>query len=534
MGSAGRPPTIWILKTSENVQLVDYLRAVRRRWRLVLLLTLAVAGTALIVSLSLQKQYDATVEMLLREPEQVNQLLDPGGSSGSGDPERDLNTNVQLIENESTAQTVRDRLGLARSTKALLLQVDTKTSSTSNIVDLTVRDPDPKLSAAIANAFAQAYVEYRVNSARLRYTQAAALAARQLQALSPPDRLTAEARQLQSRQRELEIAAALQTGGAEVVRRASVPTGAARPRPKLSIALGVVIGLLFGVATALVLELFDRRFKDESAVEGFFELPILAAIPRPRRRGAGLDLGAQSEAYGLLAANLRLAGRQSGSTVLMVTSPSPGDGKTSVTLGIARACARLGLNVIAIEADLRRPTFGQFTDVTLSQGLTGVLSGTMDLEHELLWLDANTLQPSLNDGDQEDGELGLLPAGQLPINPQRVLSQAAMRALVEQARTLADIVLVDTAPAGTVNDPLTMARLVDGVVIVARLNKTTKEAARRALRVLGNAEVELTGVVVTDAAESERYGYYQATSTPEPRSNGAPGSPVGITPKSSE
>lgn len=510
---------------NETVQLVEYLRAVRLRWRLVLLIATIAIGAALAVSLSSPKQYDATVDLLLRQQEPANALLDPGASAASTDEERDLNTNVELIKVGTTAEVVQRRLRLDRSTDDLLDQIATRTNNTSNVVALTVRDRDPRLAARIANEFAAAYVQFRLSSARQRYTQAAELADRQLRELSPEDLGTLEGRDLQSRRRGLEIAAALQTGGAEIVRAAEVPTAAARPRPVLSGILGLILGLIFGLCVALGLELFDRRLKDEVAVENFFGLPILGAIPRPPRRVGILDDHAQQEAFGLLAANLRLSaphasGRpvaveRSGtaSSVLMVTSPGPGDGKTSVTFGIARACARLGLRVILIEADLRRPSFGRFAEVAPSKGLTAVLDGAADLEDELVWLGAESMQPA-SGHVQDEGMLAVLPSGPLPVNPQLTLVQPAMRSLVETARSLADVVLIDTAPVGTVNDPVTMARLVNGVVLVARLNQTTKDAARRALRVLRNVEVPLIGVVVTDAAATEVYSYYGPVSGP--------------------
>ncbi|MDP9293796.1 MAG: hypothetical protein M3O90_05115 [Actinomycetota bacterium] len=504
---------------NETVQLFEYLRAVRLRWRLVLLIATLATGAALAVSLSSEKQYDATVDLLLRQHEPANALLDPGASAGSTDEERDLTTNVELIKVGSTAKVVRRRLGLRRSIDDLLEQVATRTSNTSNVVGLTVRDPDPELAARIANEFATAYVQFRRTSARERYTQAADLATSQLAELSPEERNTIEGRDLQSRQRELEIAAALQTGGAEIVRPAEVPTAAARPRPLLSGLLGLGLGVIFSVCVALGLELFDRRFKDEVAVEDFFGLPILGAIPRSPRRVESLDDYAQQEAFGLLAANLRLsaphatkrraAAARAGaaSSVLMVTSPGPGDGKTSVTFGIARACARLGLRAMLIEADLRRPAFHRFGDMTPSLGVTGVLEGSAHLADELIWLGADSMQPAPGQ-EQDEGMLAVLPAGALPVNPQLTMVQPAMRSLVESARSLADVVLIDTAPVGIVNDPVTMARLVDGVVLVARLNQTTKDAARRALRVLRNVEVPLIGVVITDAAATEVYSYY--------------------------
>lgn len=490
----------------ETPQLLDSIRAVRSRWRLVLAVVVVVTGLAFALSASSAKQYDATAQLLLRGEEPINALLDPSGNTRSSDPERDLNTEVELIKVGPTARDVQRTLGLRRSLDDLLAQVHTETSTTSDIVRLRVRDHDPVLAAKIANAFADSYVQFRVSSARARYKQAADLAQGQLLALSPIDRRTVEGRDLQARQRELQIASALQTGGAELVRRASVPTSASRPRPLLSAALGLLLGIVLGVGAALVLNLVDRRFTDEREVEDFFDLPVLAAIPRPARRGADLDDPAQREAYGLLAANLQLATTGRSSSVVMITSPGPGDGKTSVTLGLARAYAQLGLTVIVIEADLRRPAFGRYADVTASAGVTGVLAGG-SIERELLWLDANTLR-TVQDGAGARGTIGLLPAGEIPDNPQRALADPAMNLVVEVARSLADMVLIDTAPVGTVNDATVLDRMVEGVAVVTRLNQTTKDAARRANRSLANLGAERLGLVVTDSGGGERHAYY--------------------------
>ena len=502
--------------TPDAPQLLDSVRAIRARWRLVAAIVLAVVGVAVGLSVSAAKQYDATAQLLLRGEEPINSLLDPAGSAArSSDPERDLNTEVELIKVGPTARAVQRSLGLSRSTDELLNQVQTETTATSDLVRLRVRDHDPVMAARIANAFAEAYVQFRVNSARSRYRQAADLAQQQLLALSPVDRRTVQGRDLQARQRELQIASALQTGGAELVRRASVPKSASRPRPLLSGALGLVLGLVLGLGAALMLNLVDRRFKDEREVEDFFGMPILATIPRPARRGSDLNDPAQREAYGLLASNLQLATTGRGSSVVMITSPGPGDGKTSVTLGIARAYAQLGLSVIAIEADLRRPAFRRYADVTASAGVTGVLGGG-SIEHELIWLDAATLRPSRNGSG--GGAIGLLPAGEIPENPQRALSDPAMNLVVEVARGLADVVLIDTAPIGTVNDATMLGRMVEGVVVVTRLTQTTKDSARRASRSLANLGTDGLGIVVTDSGGAERHAYY----APRPSSGAEP------------
>ena len=499
---------------SPTVQLVDYLRAIRRRWLLIVLFVVLVAGTALARDLSTDKQYDATSQLLFRSTDPAEGLS--GASSGSADPEREANTDVELIKLGSIAESVRRRLGLAVSTAQLLEQVRTETGSNSDIVSVIARDRDPERAAAIANAFVAAYVDFRVRSSRASLIQAAELAARQLEALSPEDRAAAEGRALEARRRELEIAAALQTGRVQIVQRAATPSEPAVPRPRLTLALGAIVGLLAGLVLAFALEFADRRIREERQVEEIFELPIIGAIPPgPRRRD---DDSVQREAFSLLAANLRAASART-SRVVMITSPQPSDGKTSVTLGVARAFARLGLRVIAIEADLRRPGFGNYITTQPSVGLTGLLAGYGTLGKELTWLDANTFEPMTLDSSRDQLALAVLPAGELPQNPQHLLSGAAMAEVVQEARAHADVVLIDTPPTAAFSDAVTLARLVDSVTIVARIDKTTKDAARRAMRVLRGVDVGFDGVVVTDVrVEAHQYGYYQAGPAAQPRS----------------
>lgn len=495
---------------SAGQQLIEYLRVVRRRWPVVVGITLLVTAVALVVSLSSTKQYDATAKLLLSRTEPINDLLDRTGSRAV-DPERDVNTNVELLKLETIAERVRSRLKLRISTESLLSKVSTEVKSTSDVVSLTVRDPSPTRAARIANAFATEYVAFRRRSARAGIDEAANLARTQLASLSPADRDTDEARQLTARLSELQIAASLQTGGVEVVRNAIVPDSASRPRPKLSTAIGFVLGLTLALLMALMIEFADRRLKDEQAVEEIFDLPILGTIPRPPRRSAtaAADSG-QHEAYGMLAANVRFRRGQQESTALMVTSPGAAEGKTSVTLGLARALTLLGQRVIAIEADLRRPAFRRLADlpVSASGGVTSILNGGASLSEELVWLDASTMRPVTMAGVREQLSFAVLPAGVTPGNPQTALSRPAMAELIIQARSLADVVLIDTAPLGTVNDAITLANLVDGVILVARLNRTTKDSARRALRALRNLEITLPGVIVTDVEAAPDEPYY--------------------------
>lgn len=510
-------------QSPQSQSLRVYLKALRRRLPLIAGIIVVVTGVALAITLSAEKQYDATARVVLSERDPINSVFDEGADFRSDDPERELNTKVEMITLETVGERVQERLGLDVAASDLIDQVTTEVESNSNIVSIVARDPDPEQAAAIATGFAEEFAAFRRETARANLTEAADLARTRLEALDAAERSSPEGRQLEARLRELEIAAAGQTGGVEVVRRASAPTSAASPRPLMTGALALVLGTLFALGLALLLEFFDRRLKDEEDVDAAFELPVLAAVPRPSRRASIVVPGSdtvQYEAYSGLATNLRFFELGPELEAIMVTSPGPAEGKTSVTLGTARALAALDLRVIAIEADLRRPTFAQY-GITGGAGLSTVLAGVADFASSLVEVDAATFT---TDGSRSgrSRSFAALPAGPVPPNPQALLARPSMTYMLEEARARADVVLMDLPPIGTVNDPVTVANLVDGVVVVARLNQTTRDSARRALRVLRNTDAQMLGVVVTGTHPSA-HGYYTADARDlaAPRASGA-------------
>ena len=505
-----------------------YLRQLRRRLPLILALTLIATATAVFLSARSEEQYEATSTILLLDQEPVTTFINPGADQRSFDTERDINTRVGLITVQPVARAVIDELNLDTTPEELLEQVETEVDGTSNIVEIVVRDPSPTQAKAIADAFADSYAAVRKRAAQASLEEAGRAAQSQFDSLSPDQRNSPQGRQLAASVQSLAIAAAGQTGGVEVVRHADVPTEAAAPKPLKTGVIAFILSLLFATALALVLELADRRLRDDEAVEEFFRLPILGAIPRAARRSAdgppGADPG-QHEGYSALATNLRFFELGPDIASVMFTSSVPGEGKTNVTLGTARALATMNVRVVAVEADMRRPTFGRYGLGASDHGLSTVLAGASPLERALIPVSARSFTPlGGTPGANEGPSFHVLPAGPIPPNPQALLSRPAMAQLLEQLRSFAEVVLIDTPPLGTVNDPVTLARLVDGIAIVVRLGTTTKDDARRTLRALGNLDTEIFGVVMTDASTSGEayYGYGQTANSASEAAAAAP------------
>jgi tyrosine-protein kinase len=480
----------------------------RRRWLLVVSITLAATVVAGVVASTQVKQYAATAKLLLSNSDVVGSTS-PQGSSANPDPVRDTNTKVGLIKLGTVGELVRTRLGLHTPVTQLVGKVDATVEGTSNIVDIKATDGDPVRAAAIANAFASEYVAFRQRVAKASLQEAARSLGQQLAALTRAQRRSPQGAALKARLRALKLDSAIQTGGAEVVLKASRPTHPAAPQPLRSAVLGGVIGLLLALLTVALLELTNRRIKDEDEAESGFGVPVLAHIPRRAARAhkaALLNGGwAQHEGYERLATNLVFAGRYQAVSSLMITSPGPQDGKTTVTLGLARALALMGKRVIVIEGDLRRPALAAATDVLADEG-----TDAASLDDHLVPLDLGTMRRRNGAPNEYEGSVSVLPAGPVPASVSGLLARPEAAATLRAYRSICDFVLIDTPPIGVVNDALALVDVVDAAVVISRLRWTPSAALRGALRTLRGIGVPVLGIVVTGTARVG--GYYQPDS----------------------
>jgi Mrp family chromosome partitioning ATPase len=303
-----------------------------------------------------------------------------------------------------------------------------------------------------------------------------------------------------------------------------VPVNPAVPRPLLSAFVGLFVGFGLAVMVVVLLEFADRRLKEEDEAQEIFELPLLARIPRPTRGTATIALRRDrlwEEAFASLAANLLFLDRESPSSALMVTSPGAGDGKTTLTLGLARALATLGKRVIVIEADLRHPKFAERLGLGRGPGFAGVAGGSVDLDQALVTIDAETME--IYDGAGRVPVFYVLQAGPQLAAPQVVLSRAATAEMLAECRTRADFVLIDAPPIGIVHDAITLANFVDSVLLVARLGWTTKDLARESLRILSQLDLQVLGLALTATERSESYYHREAAAQRRPTPAVRPG-----------
>ena len=183
-----------------------------------------------------------------------------------------------------------------------------------------------------------------------------------------------------------------------------------------------------------------------------------------------------------------------GQKVIQVTSPEPGDGKSTLIANLAVAVAQSGKKVLLVDSDLRRPTQHDLFGLRQGIGVTDTLRGDLDL--------LTAVQSTVVDG------LSVLTCGTLPPNPAELLASPSFEAMLRSAETEYDIVLVDTPPLLAVSDPCIVAQRTDAMILVLRLAKNRRTAAKRATELIQTNNVPVIGVVCngTDAA-AEGYNY---------------------------
>lgn len=272
------------------------------------------------------------------------------------------------------------------------------------------------------------------------------------------------------------------------------------PNVRMLTIVGALAGLAAGVAFALLRRLLATRLTIASDIEALTETPVLGDIAQTAS-GRSLPAailadpsGSGAEAVRSIVANLRFANVDGNTKVVLITSGSSGEGKSSVSVSIAQIMAEQGSKVLLVDADLRRASVAAYTQLEGSVGLTTVLIGDVTR--------AEAVQQWGNDG------LDILTSGVLPPNPGQLLTSDHLRAFVQSAREAYDFVVIDSAPILAVSDPLWLAPVVDGIVIVARARVTKRDMLLRAIAALETTRVPILGIVFNGVRRTKNTSPY--------------------------
>lgn len=318
---------------------------------------------------------------------------------------------------------------------------------------------------------------------------------------------------LLKRLNEASLTAGLKATNVDVVARAEVPVKPALPNVPVFLAAGLAGGLLLGIILVFIFENLDHSIRGFEDAQQLTNLPVVGLLPHvsfANGRTASLPDGTSrslsricptrsefSEAIRSLRSSLLLAAPGKPPGVIMVSSALPAEGKSLIALNLAAALARANQRVLIIDADLRRGTLLQQETDNRPPGLSACLTG------------AARWQDQIQEIPLEGGHLYALPAGLRPPNPAELLGSPEMANLIQAVRNEFDHVVIDTAPVAIVTDAVVLSGCADAILIVARVNVTTRFALEGARRTLARVNGRIAGVVLNDDDVARRYYGYR-------------------------
>jgi capsular exopolysaccharide synthesis family protein len=263
--------------------------------------------------------------------------------------------------------------------------------------------------------------------------------------------------------------------------------------------LAALVGLVLGAALSIFLGYMDGRMRTRQDVTEALKFPLLGSIGKFGANELVINAEPNShvaENFRALSTKIRLLCTENSLHTLLVTSPAPAEGKSVVAANLSVALARMGLRVVAVDADLWRPRLHTLFGMSQGSGLTSFLSGGT-------WTD-KLMKPAVN-------QLDILTSGDVTLNPSEHLSSPYLGKLFDELAQKADLVIIDCPPVLSAADASILASQVDGILLVVRAGKTDAQAAREAVSNLDQVKSKIIGVVlnaVQDRNENYHRYYY--------------------------
>ena len=321
-------------------------------------------------------------------------------------------------------------------------------------------------------------------------------------------------RGLLQKMKEAGISAGITASNIQLVDQAELPISPYKPNKRLNLTLALIVGLFLGVGVAFFFEYLDNSVKTPEDVEQLVRLPffgLVPEIPHERRKRVekkpvhpievvtfGFPRSMISEAFRNIRTSILLSACGNPPKKIVISSPNPTEGKTTITINTAIALSQMGAQVLIIEADLRKPRIHKIFEQENGMGLSNFLSGNAEL-HSII-------------RQSEIPNLFYILSGPLPPNPSELLGSSLFKNMIECLEERFDHIVIDAPPALGFTDAVILSTFADGVILVVRGGKTPRETLQRAKNILVQVNAKILGVVInrvnTRKNEYGGYGYY--------------------------
>jgi capsular exopolysaccharide synthesis family protein len=486
------------------------LAILRRRSLLIGLCTLGIALAAFGWSALQQKEYSSSASLLFRNPGFAEDLFGTSQTTSITDPTREAATNEKLVSLKIVADRAAKYLP-ELSAEDVSSMVSVSSEGEADVVSVTATSPEPAQAMHVANTFAKQFIVFRSQTDRSKLVEAKKLAEEEFRRLSPEQQKGARGQALSRGAEKLGILASLQTGNAELVQPAELPTSPSSPKPARNTVLGAIVGLLLGIGLAFLFERLNRTLRDPEEAQEAFDLPVLATVPESKailasnKKGAVTDLPfMENESFRMLRASLQYFNVDREIRAVLITSYGASVGKSTIAWNLARV-ASSSSKVVLVESDLRNSSIGQQHDLAMGPGLTQVLTHQVDLDAAI---QSRDVSGQSNGAGGPTPSLDVIVAGGHPPNPAELIESDALHQLIGRLKERYEFVVIDSAPIGVVADAFPLMREVDGVIAVARMSHTTRDHAAHLSEQLRRMDAPLLGFVANGVkVKRGRYGY---------------------------
>lgn len=459
----------------------DYALILRRYWLAIAAFVTAAVLVAFGVSLTMPKVYTADASGFVTAESDGNagmaMVIDSLAKSRA-------TSYVELAKTRAVADRVIENLGLDTTSTALVNRITATVPTDTVTLRISATAPTAQEAQDLANAWIVAL------AAQIEELETGA---------GTTDSQTGEA-----------------TAGTAAVtlvpqETAVLPSSPTSPNTKLNVALGLLVGLALGVGYAVLRNVLDKRIRSSEQVERELELPVIGTLPLDQklrtdksrlisstRATAGNPHLALAEALRELRTNIQFLDVDHPPRRIVITSPAPGEGKSTVAANLALTLAEAGARTVLVDADLRRPTVATTFGLTSTAGLTDVIAGTASL--------ADVIHRS-----QRHSSLYVLPAGTVPPNPSELLASEAVNDLLSELAERA-IVILDSPPLLPVTDAAILTARNSGALVVISAGRTTVDELGKAMDNVHKVSGRVLGVIINrvpvKGADRGRYGYY--------------------------
>ena len=439
------------------MELRDYLRILRRRWRLIVAcLVLAVAAAA-VVTFRTTPQYQSSAQLFVS----TSSSSSTDAYQGSLFSTQRVASYADLVGGQELAERVISSLGLDVGPGELSAKVSASAVPETVLLDISVTDPDPQTAQSLAQAYSRELADL---VAELE---------------TPPGQTEPVLK-------------------ATIVDAADLPGSPVSPQPLRNLGLAAVLGLLLGFGIAVLREILDTTVKTADDVTAAAHASILAAIafdPETSKRPLVSSLGSHEprvEAFRVLRTNLQFVDIDTPHKAFVVTSSVPGEGKSTTAVNVALSMAQAGQRVLLVDGDLRRPQVATMLGLESAVGVTSVLLGKIDADDAI---------------QHHETGLHVLASGPIPPNPAELLQSQAMHELLAKLRPGYDAIIIDAPPLLPVTDAALLASQTDGALLVVRHGRTTREQLHGAHQRLAGVDASALGVVF-NMVPRKRGGHY--------------------------